>query len=206
MSVHVVVFQCHIGSCVGVVSSSTRTFLSGVPHCHVKSYVCSPHGAVCDIPIVCTCNSGMYYSSQYKDCLRCVNGYYCPRGSTNITGSGKCPAGFYCSTGKDRELCRAGYYCPRGSTSITGSGQCRAGYYCPRGSESITGSGKCPDGYRCVPGHDKVLIEGSSTVYWWCGIGIVVLLCAVAVYVYRRRGLRGVPAKALEMDSVAPTV
>lgn len=74
----------------------------------------------------------------------CVNGEYCPQGSSTPT---PCTAGKYCkdyASGITTAMCEGGYYCPAGATQKNPLTYiCPPGSYCPSGSTAPT---PCPVG------------------------------------------------------------
>lgn len=117
------------------------------------------------------CPSGMYCHpgtgvdvsnmKNYSTPQPCFESMYCPEGSSEPTGSGECPPGFYCPFGV-KLTCPVGTYCPRdghwdpmpcppgtfsAQLGVVACSQCPRGYICPgfgRVAPAI-----CPPGFVC---------------------------------------------------------
>lgn len=94
---------------------------------------------------------------------RCMDGYFCPRGSSSPEGKGPCPTGYYCPTQTDAVVCPRGHFCPGvanlapvacvpgtyspelGRTNCTA---CPPGHVCPR--YAMLQPETCPAGFICV--------------------------------------------------------
>ena len=92
----------------------------------------------------------------------CINGYFCPRGSSVPQGSGPCPTGNFCPTVSLAIICPIGHYCPGvgnieplrcypGSFApIQGMSNClpcEIGHVCP--SIGLSRPELCPEGFVC---------------------------------------------------------
>lgn len=99
---------------------------------------CDSRAIICDTP---SCESMISRSSIPECGGECLQGTYCPRGSSYAIDA---PPGSYVDSDHSPEIsgpCKAGFYCsqPRGTQeqpdgSIPGFAHCPSGHYCPTGS------------------------------------------------------------------------
>jgi len=108
------------------------------------------------------CPAGTYSSGGAgSSCTPCDPGYYGVGASTTGQCSGLCPAGYYCPSGSSPVS---------GSTARSPPVPCPLGYYCPAGTGTVCGSGQYFSNGRCMTcsSSQSSGSSGSSSVCFPC--------------------------------------
>lgn len=105
---------------------------------------------------------------------RCLDGFFCPRGSYSSEGSGPCPTGHFCPTPVEAVPCPSGQFCP--GVANTKPRDCFPGTYNPFPSQSNCTA--CESGHVC-PGWAQVRPEACPPGFVCASRGLAapVLLC-----------------------------
>ena len=148
-------------------------------------------------PIGTYCRTGATHNDtvqrNFSRPQKCLDGFFCPFGSTSPEGSGPCPTGFYCPRRTEKNgplqkqqvtlyeaiVCPEGMYCP--GVGNTGPIDCYPGTYNPfKGQSNCT---TCPSGHIC-PGWKRTqpLICPAGFVCMSEGLSAPVVQCPAGYF------------------------